>query len=150
MSAVHRFVRDRIWADLPARPTRSQRLLAALLWGIVLPVGFIVVQRLRHGGPSRATMAILLGAGLVLAVLLVLPRVGDATYLAVLRVFAVVGFVVFTTALTLAFFLLLTPAGWILRATGKLRYDRSFRGGRPPAWRERPAAYPRARYARMS
>ena len=132
------FIRERIWSHLPAEVSFKQRLGAAFLWGVALPFFIGLARWLTHregGFPWDLTRTLLI-YGAVLAVALLIPGLGRHVYLSILRFFALVGFVISTLGLTLIFYVLITPTGWLLRATGKVTQGGKFRGPIPPKWRD--------------
>lgn len=139
------YLRKYAWAHLPARIPYRSCLREAALWGgglILLSWGFHA-----WGKFERETFLVLATIGGAIAILLPIPRVGEQVYLALLRVFAVFGFVVGRVGLTLMFYLAVTPLGLLLRALGKdpllLRQDA------PPSWSAtNPGPEPR-RYYRL-
>lgn len=145
MALMKNFFRQYVWAHLPEKITRKQCLREALIWG----GGFILLAWLFHrwgklSDPAFWTLASIGGA---IAVLLPIPGVGEKTYLFLLRIFAVFGFVIGTTGLTLIFYLMVTPLGWALRLSGKdpLR----MRASGPPSWIEHPGNDGPKRYYRL-
>lgn len=116
------FLRERIWAHVPSTATRKQLVQAALLWGVVLPLVIAVVHWLRHRNDAEPGIAplVIMGVGVTFGLCLLVPVLGEKIYVGVLRVFAIVGFVVSNIVLTLVFYLMVTPIGVVLRATGKV------------------------------
>jgi hypothetical protein len=75
-------------------------------------------------------------------------RIGGATFLTVMRVFAIFGFIIIHSLLILFFYLLVTPLGGLLRLMGKDLIDA--RGKSMPQWKIYPRPVPeRRRYYRL-
>ena len=149
-NSIARFIRERIWTDLPVEVTARMRRIAAASWSGVLALlaGFIYWNRRRHGVDPGLLPAVLAGAAPLLALaLLVSAGFGARTYLVVLRGFALFGFVITQVALTLAFYLIVTPMGLALRWMGKdpLRT----REGAGPAWLPYTGSRDRSSYYRL-
>jgi len=148
IKSIANFLRGRIWSALPAAIAPRQRAWAALLWGgAPIVLGIWRGVRGAHVG-ALAIPALLILGGAALAVLLLVPATGSGVYLAVLRFFSVIGFLVSTLLLTLAFYLFVTPMGWVLRLSGKDLLD--IRPDTPPAWRDHSGKPDRKRYYRLS
>lgn len=148
-----RFLREHIWAHLPEKVTLKQRLWAVGLWCVVLPLVFWTVHWFRRDGDdgSGFPWAIVGGIFGVLAVSLILPVVGEKTYLGVLGVFSVVGFIIGNILLILTFYLLITPLGRVLKLTGKSSFDTHFNEeDSPPHWTKHKRNVDRRRFYRMS
>lgn len=147
-----RFLRQQVWAHLPKEVTLKQRLWAVGLWCVVLPLVFLAVHRFRQDGEGGAGFPWGIVGGIfgVLAVLLILPVSGEKTYLGVLRVFSVVGFIIGNTLLILTFYLLITPLGRVLTLTGKSSFDAHFKENSPPHWTKHKRNVDRRRFYRMS
>ncbi len=84
----------------------------------------------RRGGAANVTVYALLGSGGALAALaLAAPAALRPLYRVWMGLALVLGFVMTRVILTLVFFLVITPVGWIMRALGKdplhRRSDRS-------------------------
>lgn len=145
-----RFLRERVWAHLPAKAPLKQRLWASLLWGFVLPLVIAGVRWALHpsggfqAGPARTVMMVTVP----LALLLPIPVLGPWIYLTVLRVFSVVGFFVSHAFLVLIFYVIITPIGWALKLAGRdplgVRHT-----AQPPQWWPTTASDERNRYYRM-
>jgi hypothetical protein len=147
---ILQLLRDRVWADLPLQVTLRQRLVAALSWGgVLLALAAVKFWRLEHGAAgSLAVAAGLALAGIVLFGLLLLPAPGEALYLGIMRVFMVFGFAVSHVALTAAFYLMVTPMGWVMRLCGMDLLDS--RPASRPSWTVHPQRTDRKRYYRLS
>ena len=138
-----KFLRERIWAHLPEKVTLKQRLWAVGLWCVGMPLVFWTVHHFRQDGDD--------GSGFPWAVSLILPVVGEKTYLGVLRVFSVVGFIIGNILLILTFYLLITPLGRVLTLTGKSSFDTHFNEeDSPPRWTKHKRNVDRRRFYRMS
>lgn len=85
---------------------------------------------------------------LPIALLLPLPRIGPWVYLAVLRVFGVVGFVVSHVFLVACYFLIFTPVGLMFKLAGRDPLSVSNRGS-GTAWMPLESTPDRRRYYRM-
>ena len=144
-----KFIREVIWADLPDAPTAGQRRIAALAWGggLVLLGLFFAWNRHRHGEVIARLPWIVGGLGPVLSIALIIPRLGPATYLGVMRTVSVVGFCVFTVILTVVFYLVMTPMGWVLRLFGKNQIAKSEKLG--PLWSAHRTREGRRHYHRL-
>lgn len=145
-----RFLQERVWAHLPKEVSLRQRLWASLLWGFALPVFLSGVRWLIHPGegfswgPALGAMRVTVP----LAVLLPLPGVGPWVYLAVLRVFSVVGFFISHAFLALIFYAIITPFGVALRLSGRDPLQTRDAGGKP-RWSAVSGEFDRRRYYRM-
>lgn len=151
MNPLH-YIREHVWSELPLEVTTRQRILAALLWGGGL-LAWAGVKFWRHAhaaGPTGSlAWPIVVGlAGAVMAVILLLPGMGESLYLGVMRFFSIFGFCISTIILTIAFYLFVTPLGWIMRVCGKDLLD--IRGGGRPTWKEHTGRTDRKRYYRLS
>jgi len=146
-----RYIREHIWANLPERVTARQRLWAAALWGLVLLPGLGGLRWLRRRGEAEfwETADGFVIAGVALAAALGLPGVGQWVYLTILRAFSLIGWCIGNLGLTVIFYAIITPAGWLLRATGKSSVDLKFKRGGPPRWRRHPPPPDKRRYYRL-
>jgi hypothetical protein len=142
---------ERIWGHLPKTVSTKHRIQAAVLWGLVLPFAFGGVYALRHRGEPEpwSLFLTLIPWFAVLGVLLLIPRVGEKVYLGVLGFFSIFGFIIGTTLLSLMFFFVITPLGWVLRRTGRNSIDMKFRNGAGPAWHEHHGKKDLRRYYRL-
>nr|CAX69027.1 hypothetical protein JG4_0070 [uncultured bacterium] len=150
MTGLIQHLHDRVWADLPLQVSLRQRLIAAFSWGgVLMALAAFKFWRIHHGHsgsvPVAAGLAI---AGVILFGLLLLPSPGETLYLAIMRVFMVFGFVFSHIALTLAFYLFVTPMGWIMRRCGMDLLDT--RPGTRPTWKTHHQRTDRKRYYRLS
>ncbi len=111
---------------MPATATRKQLAQAALLWGLVLPLVIAVIYWVRHRNDADPGMTpqVIMGVGVSFGLCLLVPVLGEKIYVGVLRAFAIVGFVVSNIVLTLVFYLMVTPIGVVLRATGKVASEK--------------------------
>lgn len=144
-----KFIRDRIWAELPATVTPRQRKQAALAWGLALILlGAWKGWQHRHGGvPIGVSPIVTVLAGLILAGLLLLPALGSAVYLNLMRVVSIVGYVMSNLLLVLTFYLLITPMSALLRLTGKDFLETQ--KAHVPAWKGHEDHNERRRYYRL-
>lgn len=144
---ISRFVRDDIWGILPTEFSSRTLKLASVLWGgaLIAIACFIAHNRSRHGLPLGVLPPALGLAGLIVAALLLIPRVDQAFFIAVMRVMAIVGFFVSSTLMALSFYLVVTPMGWMLRLAGK--DPLGLRAA--PAWHPHRHDTTRRRYFRM-
>lgn len=146
------YIREHIWSHLPAHASLKLRLWAALAWGIAFPLAFGLLRWLLHRDepyPLSLT-AKLVAVGVVFGLALLIPTLGEGLYLWVLRIFSIVGFVVSSVALTLVFYLVVTPMGWGLRVTGKISDGREFKTGSSPSWKTYEGHKDPRRYYRLS
>lgn len=122
-----------------------------MLWGIVLPLalGVAFAFKNRREIEPFATMPYLLLGGALLGLSLLIPPLGEHVYRSILRFFAVIGFIVSNIALTITFYLAVTPLGWILKATGKDSMDNKFKRESPPEWRSHKTKDDLRRYYRL-
>lgn len=84
-------------------------------------IGFGIIGLIfawKHQGFTNETF-VLWGVGVALAVAALIPGLGRAAYLLVYIPTGILGFVISNIILTGLFFLIFTPIGLILRATGK-------------------------------
>ena len=127
------------------------RALAALLWGLGLPLVFGGASAWKHRGEPEpwSLFFVLLPPFAALGVSVLLPRVGPHVYLAVMRAAAVVGFVLSHVLLVVFFYLVVTPLGALVRALGKSSVDLAFKSGEPPRWHAREGNPAPERYHRL-
>lgn len=145
-----RFLRERVWGHLPTEAPLRTRLWASLLWGLALPLVLAVVRWLFHleEGFSVEPALSAMRVTVPLAVVLPIPVVGPWIYLAILRVFSIVGFAVSHLFLVLIFYGIITPFGIALRLSGRdpLQIRQK---GKAPAWWPVNGMDDRRRYYRM-
>ena len=149
MNRPIRFLHEHIWGALPATVSPAARRWGSALWGggLVLLGIWLAWRRLRLGEPGGLAPWISAGVGLALAVALLIPTVGPAVYLHLLRVFAVVGFVVSHLLLTVVFYLVVTPMGWLLKLLGN--DPLALRPDARPRWHSHRGQPERRRYYRL-
>lgn len=145
-----RFLKERVWAHLPTEVTLRQRLWASLLWGFALPLVLAGVRWLLHreGGFSMGPALAAMNVTVPIAILLPLPRIGPWVYLAVLRLFSIVGFFISHAFLALVFYAIITPFGVVLRLTGRDPLQ-TRQTGEAPRWTVVSGEVDRRRYYRM-
>ena len=114
------------------RPDRAElrRFAVAMLIGFAA-LGLLTAWR--AGGFSASALTLWL-SGLALAAGALLPGLGRLVYLLVYLPTSVIGYVVSNVVLTLIFYLVFTPLGWLLRLTG---YDLLQLKGTQSNWRRR-------------
>jgi hypothetical protein len=144
------YIRLNIWSELPGKATLRQRVSAAVVWGLgLMLLGAWSAWRHHHlGEPAGMGPECLAAGGLLLGVLLLLPVVGPAVFLYLMRAIGIVGFIIGNLLLVLTFYLLVTPMGWLMRRWGK-----DFLEERPslaPAWKDYRKRNERRRYYRLS
>ena len=133
------YIREHVWAHLPSKKsvTARTRVMAALLWGLFLPLLLILSAWLRHRDDldwSRSPLYFMLG-GAILGLALLTPGLGEHVYVFILRAFSLVGFVVSNAGLTVIFYGIVTPLGALLKVFGTDSMDAGFKKGKPPKWR---------------
>ncbi len=141
------YLRDYVWAHLPKKATRKQCLWAALIWGggLILLGGLAYVR----GKARIETFEGFVVVGIALAVALLIPGLDSRVYLGLMRVFAIVGWLISRVGLTIIFYVGVTPMGWIMRLLGKDPLEQSFKSGPPPAWHPHSGRNEPKRYYRL-
>ncbi len=143
------FMHGHVWAVVPDHFSQRTIRLAAVVWGgaLILLGLWLRYDRLHDGRPLGLAPSILPAAGSSLVLILFAPGPNERAFLWILRVFAIVGYLVSTVMMTLSFYLVVTPLGWLLKAMGKdpLRLA----PGAQPAWHPHPDHQDRRRYFRL-
>lgn len=144
------YIRKHIWGHLPTRVTDRQRVMAAVAWGIFLPVMIGGISWYKNStDPEPWNLMIwLLIPGIVLSLLLLIPATGVAVYVWVIRVFAIFGFFLGRIILTVFFYCGVTPLALLMRATGRDPLERDMKS--PPVWHKHHGRDDPRRYYRLS
>lgn len=146
------FIRNQIWHGLPkpAEVTWSLRGVAALAWGgALILIGALLAWRGSRAGAAFAGPRLIgfAAAGLGLAALVLLPKVGPVFYVGVMRGFALLGFVVSNLLMAVFFYLFVTPMALAMRLAGRDPIDERRRVR--PVWHIHTGKTERKRYYRM-
>jgi hypothetical protein len=136
-SRIIHFLQEQVWSVLPARISRRMTALAAAVWGgaLLAIAGWTAWSRARAGEPWGTAPWVTAAFGIALAAVLLTPVLGQAAYRRILQGLAVIGFLISTIILTLSFYIVVTPLGWLLRRMGKDPLALSRRA--VPKWTER-------------
>lgn len=142
------FLNSYVWGELPPGTPR-QRRLAALAWGgALLALAAWGAWHRAQGGRATGVGPVVCGAaGLALAALLMIPGPGAWIYQWVMRLTALLGWLLSTLVLIVFFYAVVTPMGWAMRALGKDPLAMSKRAR--PTWKPHTAPDDRRRYYRM-
>ncbi|MCE5229418.1 hypothetical protein LLG95_07460 [bacterium] len=144
------FIRDDIWGVLPEQFSSFTLKSSALLWGGALVAIAIYIgwwKRARVGLPVGDAPFVLAIIGVLIAAILLTPRLDQIFFRFAMRILTIVGFVVSTAIMTLTFYLAVTPLGWLLKALGK--DPLGIRPEAAPAWHAHRHDTSRRRYYRM-
>lgn len=131
------------WAGALPRPTDKKPSMR--IFGLVMLVGFGILGGInlwawhRTGVESRLLLAsVLIGTGTIVFVIsVVAPRSLPPVYGAWMRFGEGIGTLVSTVLLGAAYFLVVTPVGWLMRATGTDPLERRLTRKEGTYWKQR-------------
>jgi hypothetical protein len=150
MAGPLQFLRERVWSALPEDISPRMRRTAGWAWPLFLVLlgSFVAWRRLRHDAPLGMTPVVLwaLAPGVAAALLFSAP-IGVRVYRGVMMFFMTIGFVVSHVFMVLAFYLIVTPMGLLLRLSGKDLIDA--RRGKRPSWTPHAGTPTRQRFYRL-
>lgn len=143
------WLRENIWSNLPTHITRKQQNWAALLWGLgLVAVGLIISWKRQHADlPVGDVRFGFILAGVIVAIVTLLPKIGPWFYLTILRLLSPIGFTIMLLLLVLFHYLCMTPLGWLMRRMGKDPLN--IRQRNHPQWLVHTAENNRKRFYRL-